>query len=120
MYLNHGSFVSSVESYLSIPFLLFNQVNLTIAPGAQVLPKNLNTYFKNGSLNNILLNVGPLDSNEFNLPVDAILGLAFFRGFFTVLDFGKNRVGFAETNSTFNTTVNTINIIPPLPTNVEH
>jgi cathepsin E len=98
MYLNHGSFTSSVVSYSSISLPLFNQANLTLTADAQIWPQNLNSVI-GGIAGNVYLIV-----NDIGTPtgsgLDFTLGMAVLQRFYSVFDSGNNQVGFAETNFT--------------------
>jgi cathepsin E len=100
MYLIHGSFTSSVESYSLIAFLPFNQTLFTLTADAQILPQNLNVHF-GGVFNNIYLIVQDNGQNSrAEFPVAFTFGMLALQRFYCVLDTGNQRIGFAQTSST--------------------
>ena len=69
-----------------------------ITPNAQIIPRALNE-FRGGTSDGIYLIVQ--DISYSRLPgMDFILGRPFLERFYTVLDGGNNRVGFATTQFT--------------------
>ena len=98
---NHGSFTSSVESYLT-SFPLFNQVSFTLNADAQALSSSISPPAAPGSL---FLCIGLLDNTD-GTDEEFIFGMAALERFYAVLDTNNQRVGLAYTpftNGTFNT-----------------
>ena len=97
MYITHGRFTSSVGSYLSISFLLFNQVDFTLTADAQIWPQSLN-YLLGGVADKIYLIVVKTAAHEL---ADFLLCNTFLERFYSVFDTGNKRVGLAQTSFTY-------------------
>ena len=71
-----------------------------IIPNAQILPHSLNVLI-NGTSDGIYLIVQDISySRRSESGIDFILGKPFLERFYTVLDSGNSRVGFATTQFT--------------------
>ena len=71
-----------------------------IIPNAQILPRSLNVLI-NGTSDGIYLIVQDISYSRLSeYGIDFFLGKPFLERFYTVLDSGNSRVGFAKTQFT--------------------